>query len=198
MSGRKLFSLFSTGIFLLAIGFGLSASFFGVPEKPPVQIKEKGTVLSEHVASTSPTITASPVASDSPKAFETARVVRVVDGDTIVIDGNRNVRYIGINTPETHHPTKGVECFGQEAYQKNKELVEGKTVKLEKDVSETDRYGRLLRYVYVDDMFVSFTLVRLGYAYATSYPPDVRYQDQLKIAQAQAVAENAGLWSSCK
>ena len=79
-----------------------------------------------------------------------ATVVRVIDGDTIEveIDGTSyRVRYIGIDTPETVHPQKPVECFGKEASEKNRELVEGKRVRLEKDVSDTDKYGRLLRYV---------------------------------------------------
>jgi len=65
------------------------------------------------------------------------------------------VRYIGMATPELHHPTKPVEYYAQEAYEKNREPVEGKTVMLEKDGSETDRYGRLLRYVYGGDVFVN-------------------------------------------
>lgn len=80
-----------------------------------------------------------------------ALVAEVVDGDTIKIslDGQvRTLRYIGIDTPETIHPTKGTECYGPDAKAKNKELVGDKTVRLEKDVSRTDRYGRLLRYVY--------------------------------------------------
>jgi micrococcal nuclease len=109
-----------------------------------------------------------------------AQVVRVVDGDTIIVnvEGQEyRVRYIGIDTPETVHPTKPVEPFGKEASEMNKQLVEGKIVRLEKDISETDRYGRLLRYVYVDDIFVNAELVRLGYAQVTTYPPDVKYQD---------------------
>src|SRR3989344_572525 len=81
---------------------------------------------------------------------ESVKVVRVVDGDTIEIEGGQIILYIGIDTPETVHPQKTVECFGREASRKNKELVEGKFVQLEKDVSEVDKYGRLLRYVYVD------------------------------------------------
>src|SRR3990167_2746686 len=77
----------------------------------------------------------------------TVIVTRVIDGDTIQVETSETVRYIGINTPETVHPDKPVECFGQQAANKNKELVLGKSVTLEKDVSETDRYGRLLRVV---------------------------------------------------
>ena len=77
----------------------------------------------------------------------TVLVTRVIDGDTIQVETSETVRYIGIDTPEIVHPDKPVECFGQQAANKNKELVLGKSVTLEKDVSETDRYGRLLRVV---------------------------------------------------
>jgi len=125
-------------------------------------------------------------------------VTKVIDGDTITIEGGQVIRYIGIDTPETVHPSKPVECFGLEASNKNKELVEGKRVKLEKDVSETDKYGRLLRYVWIDDIFVNDYLVRQGYAYVYTYPPDVKYSDQFVEAQREAEKNNRGLWASCK
>lgn len=128
---------------------------------------------------------------------DVVRVVRVVDGDTIEIEGGQKVRYIGINTPETHDPRRPVQCFGKEAAAKNKELIEGKEVYLEKDVSETDKYGRLLRYVYVGDLFINDYLVREGYAHASSYPPDVKYQAQFRNAQKEAQDNNRGFWSSC-
>lgn len=124
-------------------------------------------------------------------------VTRVVDGDTIQLENGQTVRYIGVDTPESVHPRQGVECFGKEASQKNEELVLGKRVQLEKDVSETDRYGRLLRYVYVDGMFVNDELVRQGYANSLSYPPDVKHQDQFRAAEQEARAASRGLWGSC-
>ena len=128
-----------------------------------------------------------------------AKVVRVVDGDTIQVDINGylyKVRYIGIDTPETVHPTKPVEYFGKEASEKNRELVEGKTVLLEKDVSEVDKYGRLLRYVWVDDMMVNAELVRLGYAQVVTYPPDVKYQEYFVQLQREAQEGGLGLWAT--
>jgi micrococcal nuclease len=124
-------------------------------------------------------------------------VTRVIDGDTIEIEGGTTVRYIGIDTPETSHPTKGVQCFGREATNKNKELVEGKRVRLEKDVSETDKFGRLLRYVYLDDEFINERLVREGFAHSSAFPPDVKYQDLFVSAQEIARSNNAGLWNAC-
>ena len=122
---------------------------------------------------------------------DTARVTRVIDGDTIVIEGNYRVRYIGIDTPEIHPE---VEAFGLEAWQVNRELVEGKMVYLEKDVSEVDKYGRLLRYVYVDDVFVNAELVRQGLAQAKAYPPDTEHQDYFEELEQEARQFGKGIW----
>ncbi|QQG43377.1 MAG: thermonuclease family protein [Candidatus Daviesbacteria bacterium] len=130
-----------------------------------------------------------------------AKVTKVIDGDTIEVDlGNGNkktVRYIGVDTPETVDPRKSVQCFGKEASDKNRELVGNGTVGLEKDVSETDKYGRLLRYVYVGDLLINQLLVSEGYARASSYPPDIKYQDKFRTAEQQARTNNKGLWGSC-
>lgn len=105
----------------------------------------------------------------------------MVDGDTIKVEiegTTYRVRYIGIDCPETVHPQKPVGWMGPEACEANRRLVEGETVYLEKDVSETDQYGRLLRYVFLaDGTLVNAELVRQGYAQSATYPPDVRYQD---------------------
>ena len=124
-------------------------------------------------------------------------VTRVIDGDTIVLQGGARVRYIGIDTPETSDPRKPVQCFGKEAAGKNRELVEGKIVRLEKDITETDKYGRLLRYIWVGDVLVNESLVKEGYAYSSAYPPDVRYQDRFDKAQEFAQERNIGLWGVC-
>jgi micrococcal nuclease len=128
---------------------------------------------------------------------EEAKVLRVMDGDTIELTDKRSVRYIGMDTPEIVDPDKPVECFGNEADSENKKLVEGKTVLLEKDISETDSYGRLLRYVYVGDMFVNEILVRSGFARVATFPPDVKYKDLFLEAQREASKNNRGLWSAC-
>jgi micrococcal nuclease len=127
------------------------------------------------------------------------QVVRVIDGDTIEVAmeaGIARVRYIGVDTPETVHPSRPVECFGYEAAVKNRSLVEGKWVRLERDVSDVDRYGRLLRYVYVDDELVNLTLIREGYASVVTYPPDVKYADAFLAAEQVARAAESGLWGS--
>lgn len=124
------------------------------------------------------------------------RVVNVIDGDTIKIETGETVRYIGIDTPETVHPNKPVQCYGKEASAKNKELVEGKVVTMEKDVSNTDKYGRLLRYIWFDGVLINEVLVREGYAQSSTYPPDVKYQDRFIEAQRLAREEEKGLWGS--
>lgn len=123
-----------------------------------------------------------------------AKVARIIDGDTIKLESGEVVRYIGMDTPETVHPSKPVQCYGKEASAKNRELVEGKEVRLEKDVSETDKYGRLLRYIWLGDTLVNEYLVREGYARSSTYPPDVKYQNRFIEAERQARQEGKGLW----
>jgi micrococcal nuclease len=123
------------------------------------------------------------------------RVIGVVDGDTIDISTGERVRYIGVDTPETKHPIKKVECFGKEASEKNKELVSDKEVRLEKDVSDKDRYGRLLRHVYVNDLFINDYLARNGFAHAATFPPDVKYSQQFVAAEKEARENFRGLWA---
>ena len=144
--------------------------------------------------------TAEPSSSPTPSALEEAFVVNVVDGDTIdVLMGGQElrVRYIGIDTPETVNPQRPLECFGREASEQNRELVEGKTVGLERDVSETDRFGRLLRYVWANGEMVNATLIEEGYATASTFPPDVRYTELFAALETQARQGDRGLWSAC-
>ncbi|MGI8872618.1 MAG: thermonuclease family protein [Candidatus Limnocylindria bacterium] len=131
-----------------------------------------------------------------------ARVVAVVDGDTIrVAIGAQvyRVRYIGIDAPETVDPRRPVGLLGPQASAANRSLVEGQEVVLEKDVSETDRYGRLLRYVWLQKpggwLLVNLELLRRGLATVTTYPPDVKYVDALYLpAQRAARSAGVGLW----
>jgi len=126
------------------------------------------------------------------------KVVNVVDGDTIKIDFNgeiKTVRFIGIDTPEVNHPSEPVQCYGVEASLKTKEILEGKEVRLEQDVSETDRYGRILAYIWLNDVLINEKVVKEGYAFSSSYPPDVKYQDVLDLAETYARENKLGLWS---
>ncbi len=129
----------------------------------------------------------------------TVLVTAVVDGDTIEIEGGQRVRLIGVNTPETVDPRRAVQCFGKEASAYTKSLIEGKRVRLEKDVSEVDKYGRLLRYVYLPDgTFINLKLVQGGYAQASAYPPDTAHKDAFQTAQTEAKEAQRGLWGSCQ
>ncbi|KKQ79119.1 MAG: Micrococcal nuclease-like protein nuclease [Candidatus Daviesbacteria bacterium GW2011_GWF2_38_6] len=129
-------------------------------------------------------------------------VTKVIDGDTIEIEGEKRVRLLGVDTPETEDPRKPVQCFGKEASNKIKELLEGKRVILEKDITDQDKYGRLLRFVYLplEDgtmLFVNDYLIREGYGQVLTIPPDVKFTDQFLEAQKQARMEKKGLWEKC-
>ncbi|WP_376790414.1 lamin tail domain-containing protein [Thermoflexus sp.] len=123
---------------------------------------------------------------------QVAQLVAIVDGDTIDVRiGGQTfrVRYIGMDTPERD------EAFYGEATERNRQLVAGRTLYLYKDVSETDRYGRLLRYVVTSDgVFVNYALVREGYAASATFPPDVACADTFRQAEQAARAAGKGLW----
>jgi len=132
------------------------------------------------------------------------RVTRVIDGDTIELENGQKVRYIGIDTPELNNSRQSKDCFAQQAKEKNQELVEGKLIELKKDVSETDKYGRLLRYVFLsagsatnEALFINAYLVQEGYAYATTFPPDVAYSELFLQLQKTAREEMKGMWKAC-
>ena len=133
----------------------------------------------------------------------TARVERVVDGDTIVVDlasGRETVRLIGIDTPESVDPRQPVECFGKEASARTSTLLPaGTRVRLVRDVEPRDRYDRLLAYVYrlPDELFVNLVLVDDGYAVPLTYPPNVAHTDEFVEAAAEAREAGRGLWSAC-
>lgn len=139
-------------------------------------------------------------ASEQPGA---AQVVRVVDGDTIVvrIGGlEENVRLLGIDTPESVDPRSPVECFGEEAARYTESLVPpGTNVRLVRDVEARDRYSRLLAYVYRadDGAFVNLQLVRDGFAAVLTFAPNLAHADDLAAAAGQAEADGLGLWAAC-
>ena len=131
-----------------------------------------------------------------------ARVTRVVDGDTVKVSiGGREdtVRYIGMDTPETHKPGTPVQCFGPAASAFNARLVAGRRVRLRFDVERRDRYGRLLAYVYrlPDGLFVNAELVRDGYARQLTIPPNVAHVELLARLVRQARRARRGLWRRC-
>lgn len=141
--------------------------------------------------------TAAPTLADDGRP---ATVVRVVDGDTIEVDGGERVRLIGIDTPETKDPRRPVGCFGAEASARTAALLAaGTPVRLVGDVEPTDRYGRTLAYVVraEDDLFVNLALVAEGFALVATYPPNVAHVDELVAAQSRARGAGLGLWSAC-
>jgi micrococcal nuclease len=130
----------------------------------------------------------------------TARVTRVVDGDTIEVDldgHDEDVRYIGIDTPETVKPDTPVQCFGPEASARNHELVEGRTVRLVFDAERRDVYGRLLAYVYVGGDFINGDLVAGGFARTLEIEPNTSKAPQLARLEGAAGAAGRGLWGAC-
>ena len=142
-----------------------------------------------------------PVGDEARKA-DAARVVRVVDGDTIRVglpSGEEPVRYIGIDTPESVKPGAPVECFAKRASTYNERLVAGERVRLVYDVERRDRYGRLLAYVYRarDGLFVNAELVRRGYATAVTFPPNVAHEREFRRLARRARMSGRGLWSGC-
>ncbi len=136
-------------------------------------------------------------------SFLAVKVVRVVDGDTIQVCcigwKREKVRYIGVDTPETHHPMRGIEPYGMEAAEANRKLVDGKTVRLEFDVQQLDKYGRTLAYIYLEDgTFVNAWLVENGYAMVMTVPPNVKYQELFLKLQREAREGRRGLWTKGK
>ena len=134
-------------------------------------------------------------------ASTSAVVTRVIDGDTINVrfpDGAEDrVRYIGIDTPELRSDS-GAECYATAATVANEVLVANRTVTLVSDVEDTDRFGRLLRYVYVDEVFINAHLVQEGYADTVHIEPNIRYYDYLKDLEREARVAHKGLWGACR
>lgn len=130
-----------------------------------------------------------PTLSGGAPSGDNAQVVRIIDGDTIDVrlnGGGVRVRYIGVNTPE-----RDEVCY-QEAAQANRLLVEGKTVRLVRDAENADQYGRLLRYIYVDNLFVNAALIQQGFAEVVSYPPNTAQYEYLRSLEIEAANANRG------
>lgn len=133
---------------------------------------------------------------------ERVLVSKVVDGDTIDLEDGRTVRFVGVDTPETVDPRRPVGCFGKEASNETKSLLSGKVVILQKDVSDKDKYNRILRYIYLpldngEILFVNDYLVREGFAKVYTYPPDVKFDAQFRQAEQEAKLNKRGLWGKC-
>ncbi len=133
-------------------------------------------------------------------------VTKVIDGDTFYIKLNGDtvsIRMIGIDTPETVDPRRPVGCFGKKSSDETKRLIEGKEVILTRDISDTDKYNRLLRYVFLpvsggETLFINDYLIRQGFAKSLTYPPDVKYNERFVEAERDARENLRGLWSECQ
>ncbi|MDD3998893.1 MAG: thermonuclease family protein [Candidatus Shapirobacteria bacterium] len=127
---------------------------------------------------------------------EKAKVAKVIDGDTIELSDKRKVRYIGINSFEMNDERLEIKCLAEKAREANRNLVENKEIEMEKDVSDTDKYGRLLRYVWIDGILVNEELVKNGWAEVSSFPPDIKYQERFRIEQIKAKLNDLGIWGN--
>jgi len=194
MKKRHMILLFPILILMAVNACGIHAHVAEISDETSVQPTKR---LKSRTPTIQPTTTITPtrtpdtgcVLPDGERSV--ALVVDVIDGDTIdvLIDGKiYRVRYIGIDTPESFHPG------GDIAKAANGKLVLGQHVALVRDVSETDDYGRLLRYVFVEGLFVNFELVRLGYAEAGSWPPDTACYENFKAEEVEARKQRVGLW----
>ena len=137
---------------------------------------------------------------EEPPRSATVYVTRVVDGDTIEVDldgQEEDVRYIGVDTPETVKPDTPVQCFGPQASAFNHGLVERRRVRLVFGEERRDVYGRLLAYVYLGDRFVNAELVRRGLARTLTIPPNDRFAARFERLQIAAARAGRGLWGSC-
>jgi micrococcal nuclease len=168
---------------------------------------------SESIASTTPSPALSVAAAEASPPIETkttlkpeqdgryihAKIVKVVDGDTmnVVLDKKQEtIRLLLVDTPETVHPQKPVEPFGPEASKFAKDTLSGQDVKLEIDISERDKYGRLLCYLWIDDKLFNEMLLEKGLArVAYVYPPNIKYVDQFREIQKKAQNSGKGIWS---
>lgn len=202
-------SVFIATLFLLLAGIGIFiARVINIPGDvmPKVSASVPGAENEmQEISSATSTPLSSPAIEN---IFPFAKIIKVIDGDTVTIQTDElsasstyrtmtyKVRLIGINTPETVDPRKEVECFGKEASAEAKKVLSGKNVKLELDASQqrTDRYGRLLAYVYVENILFNQYMIENGFAYEYTYNLPYVYQKEFKMAQAIAKANNKGLW----
>ena len=128
-------------------------------------------------------------------------IVRIIDGDTVVIDRNNateTIRLIGVDTPELHHPTKPVQCFAREAAAYITSLLKDRSVRVVADPTQDshDKYGRTLAYLYRDDgLFINKSLIEEGYGYEYTYEVPYVYQKEFKAAQTDAREQQKGLWA---
>ena len=180
------------GLLILG-GLGVGTSMF-VFDKKLTPLSEMGITLGSYISKVTDLFK-----DDGPYQYgKFIKVTRVIDGDTVLLENGEKLRYIGINAPELGK-TEATECFALEATTENQRLVEGQSIRIEKDISERDVYGRLLGYVYLKDgTFVNMELVENGFANAASYPPDIAKSTLFAELEKEARLGKRGLWNLCK
>ncbi|WP_240417860.1 thermonuclease family protein [Paenibacillus periandrae] len=195
---KKLLAL--TLLFIFASGCGQTTP--AKTQQPTVPVASKttqpivGPTLAQSASTT--TVTTKATAAVNDKKLIDAKVNRVIDGDTleVTIGGKKEtVGMILVDTPETKKPNTPAQPFGLEAFTFTKETLEGKNVKLERDVSERDQNKRLLYYVYIGDKMFNETLLEKGLARVAVFPPDIKYVDHFREIQKKAQEAKLGIWS---
>ena len=184
---NKLFLAIIIGSFIIG-GF----VYLGITSKPT---EEKNNNATLSLSSNAKNSNVKPLSSEASKcqANEIAVVTKVVDGDTVVVEGGYHVRLLGIDADEKNYP-----CYGA-AKTRLEELVLQKQVRLEKDITDVDQYGRCLRTIFLADQNIDAKLVREGLASARFYEPDVQYRSQIQTAQKEAIENKMGCkWSKIK
>lgn len=136
--------------------------------------------------------------------LEEGIVNRVIDGDTIVLEDGRTIRYLYVDTPETVKPNTPEQCYGKEATEFNKKLVNERKVVLKRDKEDTDRYGRHLRIVFLEGVdysniqqSVNAQIVLRGYGKAKAYSPNTTFKQEFEKYEKQAQRDVVGLWNAC-
>lgn len=182
---QKFFTLFTASLICLLACNSLTGQLPVLPTLPPT------TAATTLPPVDLPTATAPPGAMPlpTPVNLQPAKLAEVVDGDTVALTNGREVRYIGINTPERGQP------FYDEASAANRQLVEGRELQLELDVETFDQYGRTLGYLWTGGVMVNLEIVRRGFANAFTVPPNVRYEKLFQQAEQEARQAGRGLWA---
>ena len=176
---------------------GLSGLLVGV--NPDLQ---KAIGIEQPTTSRIPSTKKKPTINRSPEGIETAKIQRVVDGDTVELDDGRKVRLLNVDTPETVKPNTPVRCYGKEASDFSKKYLTDKVVRLVADKESNDKYGRALRMIYLDGKDTSkpedsfnAELIRSGYAKVSVYNPNKTFEKPLRLIEQEAKDKNLGVWN---
>lgn len=193
MKNKRVFGLFIAGVLLISIGFILGKSSVQKTQNNNQEIQTPSSSISQAPFIIQP--------ASKTQLNEPYRVVKVIDGDTIQVDINgktETLRLIGIDAPETGDPRSLISCFGNEATNKAKEILNGKSVQLESDLTqgERDKYNRLLRYVFLENgTNFNNLMISQGFAHEYTYRIPYKYQAEFKQAEKQAREKKLGLWA---